>query len=47
MTAAAPRFCQDCGHRWTDKHQLHDQPTIDRANRWRKALMANKPEVPS
>lgn len=44
MTAAAPRFCQDCGHRWSDRHQMHDMSVIDRANRWRKSLMSQ--EVP-
>ena len=38
MTAAAPDFCQRCGHRWSTKHQAHDQRIMERANRWRKAL---------
>lgn len=35
MTAAAPIFCHDCGHRWSDKHQLHDSDVINTVERVR------------
>ena len=38
MTAAAPQFCQDCGHRWSDRHQGHDEAVIKRCERWRTSL---------
>lgn len=38
MTAAAPQFCQECGHRWSDKYQLHDPDVIRCVERFRTSL---------
>lgn len=45
MTAAAPQFCQECGHRWVDRHQGHDKPTLNRVERWIKNLRYPKQEA--
>jgi len=37
MTAAAPDFCQDCGHRWSEKHQLHDLKVLEAVERVRSS----------
>lgn len=34
MSEDAPKFCQDCGHRW-DKYQKHDDAIVARARKWR------------